>query len=143
MNKIKERKSNVRVICPYCGRRAKLVVGSTLPKEEIREDSFYRKEGVNVWRCPNCFAMTIARQYTNQPLGKLANLELRQARYELHKLFDQLWQKKCISRTQAYHLLAIKMNIRRSDCHFSLFDMKQCEIAKKKIIEMLKFRGIY
>jgi hypothetical protein len=24
-----------------------------------------------------------------------------------------------------------------------LFDMKQCEIAKKKIIEMLKFRGIY
>ena len=140
---IKEVPNTIRVICPYCGRRAKLIWGNTLPLEEAREDSFYRKYGVKVWRCPNCAAMTIAGKYDNKPLGNLANAKLRHSRYELHILFDKLWKSHSISRTQAYSLLAVKMGIRKRDCHFSLFNEKQCALAKEKIIEMLKYRGFY
>ena len=132
-------KTPIRVICPYCGRRATLIVGETLPEEDVGPDSFFRKEGVKVWRCPGCAAMTIADKYSMKPLGELADLELRRARWELHRLFDKLWRSKKIYRTQAYAVLAVKIGVKKRDCHFSTLNKKQCELAKKKIIEMLKY----
>ena len=78
-------RSAIRVICPYCGRRAELVMGKTLPKDEVNENSFFRKPEVHVWRCPNCKAMTIADQHTHKPVGELADAKLRRSRYMLHK----------------------------------------------------------
>lgn len=131
-------KSAIRVICPYCGRRAELVMGKTLPKDEANENSFFRNPEVHVWRCPNCKAMTIANQYTHKPVGELADAKLRRSRYMLHKKFDILWGEKKLGRTMLYHILAIKMKIPQHKCHFSQFTQEQCDLASKKIDEMIK-----
>lgn len=70
-------------------------------------------------------------------IHKENNKTLR-ARKEAHRVFDQLWMLRYMSRNLAYTWLASKLNIKKRDCHISLFDEVTCQkviqLSKEKLI---------
>lgn len=50
-------------------------------------------------------------------------------RREVHRHFDQLWNKYGIGRNDAYKWLAAKMDMTKAEAHIGMFDEDQCEKA--------------
>ena len=103
-------------VCPYC-----LNLSVYLPSKRI-------------YRCDPCDAQVGVHKHNNQPLGTLANAELRGARKKAHSYFDPLWRCKMKrdsltvsqARKTAYHWLALQMGIDFDDCHIGEFDIEKC-----------------
>lgn len=121
------------VICPYCGSRAKLVSGSTIypHRKDFRRLMF--------WQCAPCDAYVGCHKknqkmgfYGTEPLGSLANSELRIARSTAHDCFDRLWKECGIPRTEAYKILANKLSILPEQCHIGSFNLVAC----RRVIEI-------
>lgn len=125
------------VICPYCGGPAKLLGSS---------ESLYHGQNYGpVWICSDtCDARVGADRQTLQPLGRLANKELRALKIKTHALFDPLWRHleaaypeltvfpKWIhsqARARAYAWLADQIGIAPDDCHIAMFDDYRCRAA--------------
>mgnify|MGYP001573516870 CR=1 FL=1 len=106
--------------CPYCGERAKLT------------DSAHvyggRSYGL-IWDCRPCDAYVGVHKGTSVALGRLANAELRRLKIKAHAAFDPLWKSGKMKRTDAYSLLAERMNIAKRNCHVGMFDEAQCRLA--------------
>lgn len=64
--------------------------------------------------------------------GAGRNEELRKARHEAHKVFDQIWRKRLLTRTEAYYWLAVQMGWPRGDCHMGMMTAAECA----KVIEL-------
>lgn len=121
--------------CPHCDRAAQLVTG----------DKIYRGRldlaHLNFWVCPACpdvyvgchkagsyrweHGKKIAHKGT-EPLGRMANYELRRAKGAAHEAFDPLWKSNGMSRKAAYSWLAHKLGISEANCHIGMFDVDQC-----------------
>lgn len=117
----------VEVNCDYCGRAAQLVKGDTIHPH--RPDLFDRK----FWRCAPCDAYVGCHKRNPrmrlrgvEPLGRLANAELRKAKQAAHAAFDQLWQDNHMSRSEAYAWLSNKLNIEPEHCHIGMMDVRDC-----------------
>ena len=120
----------LEVICPYCGSNAVLI------------DSAHvyggRSYGM-IWICEPCDAY-VGTHANNEPLGSLANAELRKMRTIAHKAFDPLWQtkmkqSKCSkskARGDGYKWLAQKLKIDIKNCHIGKFYLNQC----KRVVEI-------
>lgn len=118
--KIEEKTIMEKVICPYCGKKAKLV--------DSIEIYFTRSYGW-AWLClclPE-LAYVGCHKGTKRPLGRLADQELRSWKVTTHGAFDKLWKSGLMSRSQAYQWLSEKLDITRGDCHIGLFDVKTCQ----------------
>lgn len=119
-----------KVICPYCGKQAELVKGWQIyPNAETWGNA-------NFWACFDCEAWVGChrrnRKYGRtgeEPLGRLANAELRTAKRHVHRLLDPLWQRKGIRRSEVYKLLARRLGIAVRDCHVGEFDVERCRDA--------------
>ncbi len=115
--------------CRYCLKKAKLVSGKIIypHRPDLKEKLF--------WLCKPCDAYVGCHGNTNKPLGRLANKELRFWKQEAHKNFDPLWRLNGRKRTEAYKLLAVRLDIPYRECHIGMFDIKLCkqtvEISKK------------
>lgn len=118
------------VICPYCTGAAELVGGDTVypHRPDLRSLKF--------WMCKPCRAYVGCHKKNKkyghdgtQPLGRLANAELRRAKSRVHTLFDPLWQDGPMSRKEAYAWLAGRMNIPVDECHIGMFDVPMCDRA--------------
>lgn len=107
--------------CPYCHGEAVLVDGSVIYplRPDLYEKTFYR--------CEPCKAYVGCHPGTTNPLGRLANAELRKAKMSAHAAFDPLWKGKKRSRRQAYAWLAHELGIDVSRCHIGEFDIEQCQ----------------
>lgn len=120
--------------CPYCEEDAKLVTGKEIYPH--RRDLWSNK----IWLCEPCDAYVGCHKRSKQfptgeePLGRLANKELRKAKMAAHAVFDPTWKSKVISRSSAYNLLARDLGIEVKDCHIGMFDVDMC----KKVIELCK-----
>jgi len=127
--------------CPYCGSVAILKDSSII---------YGRSYGL-AFVCENypaCDAYVGVHKHNNEPLGRLANAELRIAKIDAHKYFDNLWQRKLIKRRKergnnykkhwargsGYKWLAEQMGLESKDCHIGMFDVQQC----KKVVEICK-----
>lgn len=119
------------ILCDYCSQPARLVHGGVIyPHINL----FYEKgKPVPVssrffWQCVPCRAYvgTHKDSPTNQPLGRLANAELRNAKKAAHAIFDPLWKEKTMSRSKAYAWLARALEIDPKDCHIGMFDLDLC-----------------
>lgn len=105
--------------CPYCSKKSVYI------------------QSKMIYRCDPCDAQVGIHKHNHQPLGSLANAELRMARKNAHAHFDPLWQRKMakesISSTQArkkaYKWLAEQMGLTVDDCHIGIFDVEQCKKA--------------
>ena len=109
------------LLCPYCENRAKLVTGKEIYP---RRPDLYNKK---FWQCKECDAYVGCHPNTDKPLGRLANAELRQVKMKAHAIFDPIWKKGDMKRTEAYKWLAAMLNIKYSECHIGMFNVKTCK----------------
>ena len=115
--------------CPYCGIKSILTNGSEIyPKrKDLATKAFYL--------CRPCKAYVGCHGDTNNPLGRLANQQLRNAKSNAHAAFDPMWRAKMQrervsqqkARNAAYKWLAACMGLSAADCHIGMFDIAQCE----------------
>jgi len=121
--------SNKAPFCQYCGKRSELVDSSVIYGKEFNYGKMYR--------CAPCNAYVGCHKggKGDEPLGTLANANLREMRKECHKLFDPLWQQKLIPsfgqghRKAACLWLAKQLHIDLSECHIGMFDEELCTKA--------------
>lgn len=130
-------------ICPYCMTPAKLVDSAEI----------YGRSFGNAWVCgqyPACDAYVGVHKATNEPLGRLANPELREAKKRAHAAFDPLWVNAVAlyepiaadsrkarnkaagrirrrARKRAYAWLAEQLGIDPDDCHIGFFGVEECD----------------
>lgn len=108
------------MICPYCNSPAALVSGWKIypHRPNLFDKHFYE--------CAPCDARVGCHGTTTNPLGRLANSELRRAKSAAHAAFDPIWKSKKMSRSRAYSWLAERLSIKTEDCHIGMFDVEQC-----------------
>ena len=116
------------VTCPYCGNAAALVTGEAIYPH--RPDL----HNLRFWQCAPCGAYVGCHKPNKkmgfdgtQPLGRLANAELRKAKWDAHAAFDPLWKAGRMDRRQAYGWLAKALGIAVEDCHIGEFDVATCK----------------
>ena len=108
--------------CHYCNNPAKLVTCKEIYPH--RKDLFK----LNFYQCLPCEAYVGTHKGTTNPLGILANSELRAAKSKAHKAFDELWRDGYISsRSVAYKWLSEELKINSNECHIGMFSVEQCD----------------
>lgn len=118
------------MICDYCNNEAELVSGEVIypHRPDLYDLKFYY--------CATDQAWVGCHRGTTKPLGRLANLELRQAKMEAHAAFDELWRSTTpagsFDRKGAYKWLADQLGISRDECHIGMFDVEQC----RRVVEI-------
>ncbi len=120
------------ITCSYCGGKSELVDGSVIypHRPDLARKWFYL--------CRPCQAYVGCHPKTKNPLGRLANAELRKMKSAAHAAFDPIWRDGQMKRKEAYLALAKAMNLNTDDCHIGMFDTKQCnqviEICEKGLM---------
>ena len=112
------------VICPYCGSQA----------EYVDSKIIYKRSYGMIYHCRECDAYVGVHKGTDNPLGRLANKELRHWKRAAHDAFDPIWQSGRMKRRDAYQWLAEQMGLSPEETHIGMFDVREC----KKVIELCK-----
>jgi hypothetical protein len=118
------------VKCDYCGSGAVRATGKEIypHRPELYSKLFYL--------CRPCDAYVGCHPGTWNPLGRLANKELRRAKQMTHAVFDPLWKGRKMPRSLAYARLAERMGIDGSQCHIGMFDLDLCRKAYRAARQM-------
>jgi len=118
------------VICPYCGKLAVMVKGNQI------YGAFHRAAVDNFWVCWPCDAYVGTHKPNTrynfdgtEPLGRLANQQLRRERIRVHSMLDPLWKDGSWGRQQSYDWLANRLGIPIDQCHIGEFDLEICKKA--------------
>ena len=122
-NKFQTDDRAVHEACPYCGQDTELVTGRQVYPH--RRD-LWRKQFYVCWPCD---ARVGCHGTTANPLGRLANKELRNLKSSAHAAFDPLWRDKGMSRKEAYAWLSNAMEMSRKECHIGMFNEEQCKLV--------------
>lgn len=120
--------------CPYCDSSAVFL--------ESSESLYHGRNYGPVYACIPCQAWVGCHRGTKQPLGRIANAELRRAKVSAHASFDGLWRAKMRisgvskgkARGLAYAWLAKQLGIDPQHCHIGMFDLAMCE----RVVEVCK-----
>lgn len=111
------------VECPYCHRLAELRSANEILGEKAhRPGMIYVCSGY-----PSCDAYVGAHIKSLEPLGTLANADLRRKRVNAHLAFDRLWQVGPFTRKGAYQLLRIRFGLSPDEAHIGKFSDEMCE----------------
>jgi hypothetical protein len=118
------------ITCHYCGKPAELVGGDTIypHRPDLAEKKF--------WNCTPCKAYVGCHPGTENPLGRLADAELRQAKMAAHAAFDPIWKEGRTYRRDAYAWLAQALNLTPDECHIGMFDKEGCQ----RVVEVCRLR---
>lgn len=118
------------VLCDYCGQSAELVSGRVIYPDlpQLHNRQF--------WRCVMCAAYVGCHKKTNQPLGRLANHELRRWKQAAHTSFDRLWRYEGMTRSEAYAWLSKQLGLTTEATHIGQFDIEMCG----RVIEVVKLK---
>lgn len=116
------------VMCDYCDKPAKLVTGKVMYPH--RPDLY----GKFFYKCDPCKAWVGCHPNTTNPLGRLANAELRKAKSAAHAAFDPIWKSRRKSRGSAYKWLAERLGMAQQNCHIGMFDVDMC----RRVVEACK-----
>lgn len=108
--------------CPYCGsiatlRESRYVYG---------DDNF----GGHLYVCskyPVCNSYVSVNERTLQPMGPLANGDLRHMRIEAHRAFDRIWRSGIMTRSDAYRWMQARFGLKPSQAHISQFSTYLCQ----------------
>lgn len=133
--------------CPYCQQPAQLATGAEIYRN--RDDL----AALSFWACFPCGAYVGCHKRGawfyragkkvvsdgTEPLGRLANAELRAAKQAAHAAFDPTWMNTGQPRKTAYAWLAHKLGIPVEDCHIGEFDVDRCRL----VVEICKREKAY
>jgi uncharacterized protein YlaI len=115
--------------CRYCNKQAEWVDNATVYGKR------YGKSYM-MWICRPCDARVGCHNNTKEPLGILANAELRKIKMEV----KNAWIKKELgewgegnskAKGEAYKKLADQLGIKVKYCHFGYFGIETCQKIKK------------
>ncbi len=120
------------VRCPYCG-----AIADLRPSSEIYGDESAVGELYVCRNYPSCKSYVRACPGTKQPMGQLANGDLRHLRIVAHRSFDQIWKTGVMSRQQAYRWMADFFSIPLRDAHIGQFNEYRCEQLIQKCESVL------
>lgn len=105
-----------------------------------------------IYKCLKCHATVWCHNDTTKPYWTLADKKTKKARNYCHNLLDPLWKieqtwdyktwLRWKRRKKLYKMLANKMNLPEEKTHFWMFDIAQCRIAYKIILEYKKKKRI-
>lgn len=97
---------------------------------------------MRIWGCFFCEAYVGCHGNGWEPMGLLANLQLRRIRTKCHAVFDLRWKPttgkidheiSSAKRQKEYAWLAEKLGISVQECHFGLFNVEMC----RKVLKIL------
>lgn len=119
--------SKTTLTCPYCKGEATYLESSAV----IYGGRDYGPR----YYCEPCDAHVGCHRGTKEPLGRLANAELRALRTKAHAAFDPLWKAKmriagwpkARARNAAYKWLAEELDVPPEKCHIGMFDKSACK----------------
>lgn len=118
--------------CPYCTGESDLVTGAVIyPRRPDLSHKLF-------WHCAPCNAYVGCHPGTSNPLGRLADAELRQWKQNTHAWFDKIWTSKAMTRRAAYAWLSKQLGIEPKKCHIGMFDVETCRRAVAACIERQK-----
>ena len=136
--------------CPYCGQLSRF-----LPSSEAIYGA--GRDFGPAYYCEPCQAWVGAHRESLEPLGRLANKELRVLKIRTHAAFDPLWRdlaaaypeangvyagaQRRAARSRAYRWLAEQLHIKVEDCHVGAFDPELCRRAMAVIARELPDSG--
>ncbi len=89
---------------------------------------------VNYPKCQSTHGAHNTGKLQGEPLGIPADKETKEWRIKAHNVFDKLWKKNGLKRTEAYSLLQMIMGMEPEDAHIGKFNIRQC----KKVIKLLE-----
>lgn len=113
------------IICDYCGQPAALVDSIMV----------YQHDHGKIWYCAACQAWVGVHKGTDEPLGRLADAQLRKYKRFAHRAFDPFWEGKDKStRKAAYEWLSKEMGLPLEKTHIGMMDVDQC----KEVIRICK-----
>lgn len=115
--------------CNNCGGEVKI----------IHHDDLYGRAYSDwpwMYKCSGCDSYVGMHPFTNIPLGTLADSETREARKQCKSIFERLFKRGKMTRSEAYARLAEKLGIETGECHFGWFDVAMCRKAKAAAEEL-------
>lgn len=134
MGSMQEAMSQVKLEghCPYCTAPVKRVKGNVIypHRKDLADKDFIA--------CIPCWAYVGCHARTGEPLGRLANKELRAAKMMAHAAFDPIWQNDEMTRTEAYAWLSKQLNLHARYTHIGMFDVEDC----KRVVTVCKTRRV-
>ena len=125
----------MKVICPYCGEEAELQDSIKIYKVKSYGMMYICKN------FPEYNAYVSVDKNTNEPLGTMANGELRELRKQCHREFDELWRSGKINtvypeylenttnREKAYIWLSILMGLSHTTLEPSYLTVVVLQVA--------------
>ena len=133
------------VTCTYCGKPAQLLTGNVLypGRLDFANSNFWKCFGCDAYvGCHRAGTYSVVKGHRvehvgTEPLGILANAQLRRAKSAVHEVFDPLWKSGLMGRNAAYQWLAKQLGIPKRLCHIGLFDIERCN----QVIRIVKQRG--
>lgn len=113
-----------QIHCPYCGAKASLrpasaVYGTTT---KVPDSYLYVCD-----RYPRCDSYVGVHKRTKEPMGTLANGDLRNKRIQAHKAFDWMWKSGLMTKWQAYKWMQGKLALTDEQAHIAKFSEYMCD----------------
>ncbi len=111
------------VRCPYCGAQAKL-----RPATAVYGDATINKD-TYVYLCdryPKCDSYVYAHPQSKEPMGTLANGDLRHKRILAHRAINKLCKSKKMTEREVYKFLGYQLGIPFEMTHIASFGEYMC-----------------
>ncbi|KKK84310.1 hypothetical protein LCGC14_2784650 [marine sediment metagenome] len=112
------------MICPYCKKEAKWIQNKAI---------YGRNYGKSYmcYYCKVCDAYVGCHNNTREPLGTMANKELRDLRKQAHSIIDPLWKSGQMRRNEVYNMLKKKFG---KVIHIGESDVELCNLIIKELV---------
>ena len=107
-----------QIKCPYCH------AGASLRPASVVYGCNRRSQGKFLYLCdrwPACDAYVSAHDRTHQPMGTLANGDLRHKRILAHRALEHLQQVRHMEKWEAYIWLQAKLGLSDRQAHIGQF----------------------
>ena len=130
--KRKQKNRNEVHYCPYCGSRTEFRSADGIYRDNSRGEMLYVCK-----RYPACDSYVRVYPGTMEPMGTIANKQLRRMRKEAHHYFDQLYTRNFMSRREAYLWLSEMLGLPVDQTHIGLMGEYNCQCVIDEAKKML------
>lgn len=107
-------------VCPYCNSSTRVV-----DEVYIYGRSYKDRLMICCKNYPTCDAY-VGTHDDGEPLGRLANKNLREMKIKAHNAFDKIWKENKMNRGEAYEKLADYLGLPDKYTHIGMFNPETC-----------------